>query len=759
MMRSRSEAAAAITLAIALAIALTAVTVPVRAQEAGASVVGKDDTGRPILRAIRLTSTLAVDGKLDEAIYRSVTPASDFIQQEPKEGAPATERTDVWVFFDDDNLYIVGRCWDSQPQRMIATEMRRDGNLMQNDNLTITLDTFMDRRTAFYFQTNPVGGLRDQQINDERNANVDWNTVWDAKTSRDESGWATEIVIPLKSLRYAASGDQTWGINVRRMVRWKNELAFLSPVPASYGQRGAFAVTFSGPLTGLQLPPIRPALELKPYVKSGVATDRRAVPEYSNDLTADAGFDFKYGLTKGLIADLTVNTDFAQVEADDQQVNLTRASLFFPEKRDFFLENQGIFAFGGTQQGTPGQNGLGPVLEMGSAPSLIPALFFSRRVGLANGFEVPIRAGVRVAGRAGAYSIGLLNIQTGESATARQASTNFSVVRVRRDIFGRSSIGMMATSRSPQTTGSGSNQAYGADATISHQDLLVTTYYSRTRTPGVTDDTSSYLFKADYPRDHFGLNFEHLSVGEGFRPDMGLIRREAFRRTYGYARYSPRPNSGPLRKVSWETTLDYITDRDNRLQSREGLAGMRVDMNSGDQWLVEYRNITEFLDTPFAVGPGVRVPVGTYDFRDVNTMYYLGPQNPVSGRFNVARGSFYDGMRTELGVQSRIDFGAMLAVEPRLSMNWVDLPQRTFRTDVIGAKVNVTLSPRMLVASLTQYTSATNTLSTNIRFRWEYTPGSDLFIVYTDGRNTSLSGFPTLDNRSFVVKATRLLRR
>ena len=712
------------------------------------------------LRATRLTAPLSLDGRLDDAVYATVAPTGDFVQQEPNAGQPATEQTDVWVFYDENNIYISARCWDSEPSREIANEMRRDGNLLQNDNLVVTLDTFHDRRTGFYFQTNPVGGLRDQQINSESNANVDWNTVWDARSARDDDGWTTEIVIPFKSLRYPAGSQQVWGINLRRVVGWKNETSFLSPVPPSFGSRGVFAVTFSAALVDLNVPASSRALEVKPYATAAVDTDRRASPPVSSDPRADAGLDLNYGLTKGLVADLTVNTDFAQVEADEAQVNLTRATLFFPEKRDFFLEGQGIFGFGGAQQSIPGRSGLGPVFGTG-APNLVPSLFFSRRIGLSNGHVVPIRIGGRLAGRVGEYSVGLLNIETGEASETNEPAANFSVARVQRDILGRSSMGMIATSRLPRQGGAGSNQTFGVDTNLVLSDAVTMTgYYAGSRTPGVTDDNRSYLAKLDANGDRYGLNGEYLSVGAGFRPEVGLLRRTAFRRMYGHGRFSPRPRaSRAIRKLWLDVSLDYLLDRGGRLQSRQGLAAFRVDLNNGDQVKVEYHRDNEVLDSPLTVGPGASIAPGEYAFQGISTLYYLGPRHWLSGRVNVDHGSFYGGHKTEFGLTSRLDLGARFGVEPRVLVDWVTLPHTRFTSTLVGGRVSFTATPRLSVASLVQYNSNAASLATNVRFRWEYIPGSDLYVVYTDNRDATPSGFPELDRRSFAVKITRMFRR
>ena len=301
------------------------------------------------IRAVRIPEPLRLDGRLDETYYSTIPAISDFIQQEPDEGEPATEKTEAWILFDDRNIYIAARCWDSHPERDIANEMRRDGqNINQNENFSVIFDPFHDRRNGLMFQTNSLGGLRDMAVTDEGNPSLDWNTVWDARTGKFDQGWTVEIVIPFKSLRYREGPDNVWGINLRRIVRWKNEHSFLAPIPAFLQQRGLFSVSLAANMVGLEVPTTGRTLELKPYGITGVRSDLTATPASVNKREGDLGFDVKYGLNRSLTFDFTYNTDFAQVEDDAQQVNLTRFNLMFPERREFFLEGQGIFSFGGT---------------------------------------------------------------------------------------------------------------------------------------------------------------------------------------------------------------------------------------------------------------------------------------------------------------------------------------------------------------------------------------------------------------------------
>ena len=723
-------------------------------------VVARDARGHITVRAVELKEPLVVDGLLNEPIYTQVPAISDFVQQEPHEGEAATERTEVWIFFDERNIYFAARCLDSQPGRIVANEMRRDhNNIFQDDNFNVAIDTFYDRRSGFTFMTNPLGALREVEITDERTRNADWNTVWDVRTARNGEGWTLEIVIPFKSLRYKTAGPQVWGLNLRRIVRSKNEHSFLAGVPAAWGGQALNRFSAAATLVGVRVPALGSNLEVKPYAVAALTTNRVATPPISNDPSHDFGFDAKYGVTKGLTADFTVNTDFAQVEEDEQQVNLTRFALFFPEKREFFLEGQGIFAFGGAQQGNQGGGA-----DSGAAPTLIPSVFFSRQIGLDNGHQVPILAGARLTGRAGSRTtIGVLNTQTRAASEVNAVATNYTVVRVRRDILRRSTIGLIGTQRSPRTTGSDSNQVFGVDTALAfYENVAIHGYYARNWTPGLAGDRSSRLAQFAYTADRYGLNLEHLQVGDAFQPEVGFLRRESFRRNYAEARFSPRPlQSRSIRKLNWDGRFDYITDLNGRLESREARASFRIDFNSGDAWTTEYTRNYELLVKPFAIDTGVTdvaIPPGSYGFHEIRTSYNLAGSREVSGRLTVSRGSFYSGTRTEAGYQGRVDFGPHFSIEPRLTVDWVRLPVGDFTTKLVSTRTTFTLTPRAAVSALLQYNSTATTLSSNVRFRWEFQPGSDLFVVYSDGRDTAGSGFPTIESRTLVVKATRLFR-
>ena len=745
MVRSILSLAIAVLVADAAFAQSPALPVPGAGALGGASVT-HDERGRATVRAYRLTEPLRLDGQLDEAIYTATPPIDGFRQQVPQEGAPATEPTEMWVFFDEDNIYIAARCLDSEPERLTANELRRDSNgIFQNDNFGIVLDTFFDRRNAFYFQTNAVGGMRDAAVS-EGNNNSNWSTVWDVRTARSGNGYTVEMVIPFKSLRYRGSGPQTWGINARRVVLWKNESSMLSQVPAAYAG-GWTQMAVAGTLVGLETPAQALNLELKPYAVSSLTTDRAARLPFDNDLTSSAGFDAKYGITRGLTADLTVNTDFAQVEEDLQQVNLTRFDLFYPEKREFFLEGQGIFDFGG-QAG------------FSARTATVPIMFFSRRIGLTNGQSIPVLAGGRLTGKAGAFDVGGLMIATDDKPSAGAVKTTFAAARVRRNVLRRSSVGVIATSRSPAGFERSAATA-GADADLRfYENVQANLYWARTSTPGQRGDDVSYRTRFLYGGDRYGVELDRVSIGANFNPEVGFVRRGDVAMNYGLARFSPRLRRGGLvRQLTWQGEIDYNTNADGGVLEDRSLAGrFGVEFNSSDQISITATRQYETLPLDFPIARGVVVPAGAYTYQLVEGAYTLAQHRLFSGNASASYGSFYGGTRASAGYNGRVGFSPHFALEPNVTVNWVRLPYGDFTARLIGTRVVVSPSPRLAFSSLTQVNSSTRTVTSSVRMRWEYTPGSDLYVVFSDGRGTSAAGLPGLQNRSFAIKATRLFR-
>jgi hypothetical protein len=739
---------------------------PSAGQTAGAAAPGelpifsRDENRRATIRAMKLAGPMRVDGQLDEAAYRDVPPITDFIQTLPRENAEPTERTEAWVLFDAQTIYISARCWDSAPPgQWIANELRRDtSQLRQNDTFGVMLDTFYDRRNGYLFYANPLGAMADQTMTDEGNPNQDWNPVWQVRTGRFEGGWTIEMGIPFKSLRYRAGPNQTWGNQIRRAVRRKNEWEYINPLPLSIGgAQGIFRISAAATLVGLDLPEGSRNLEIKPYGISRLSTDHLSTPPISNDFHPDVGGDLKYGVTANLTADLTYNTDFAQVEVDEQQVNLTRFSLVFPEKREFFLEGRGIFEFG--RGGVTGGSG-GPAQ---STTSLTPQLFYTRRIGLNRGRVIPIDAGGRLTGKVGGVSIGAMNIETAGEATSATPATNFTVLRVKRDVFRKSSIGALFTNRSRAVTANGSNETYGADANLSFSDdLTFGGYYARTRTGGLAADAASYQGRFEYAGDRYGVRAEYLTVGDNFNPEVGLVRRDDFNRSFGGLRFSPRPRSpGLVRKYTAEATVEYIENRRGVLETRQQSGRFNLEFENSDQFTIEGGTNFERLLRPFEVSRGVVIESGAYDFTDVTTMYAFGQQRRISGTLSLQSGQFYDGTVTALSFSAaRVSVTTRWSMEPAVSLNRVELQAGAFTSQLFRLRSDYGFTPRMFASALVQYNSADRAFSTNFRFRWEYQAGSEFFAVYTDERDTQAGRISAqaLKNRAFVLKINRLLR-
>ncbi len=733
------------------------------------AVVSRDERGRVTVRAVRLDEGIRLDGVLDEPVYETVPAIGDFIQQMPVEGAPASEKTEAWILFDETNIYVSGRLWDSAPPgEWVANEMRRDTpQLRENDSFWVGFDTFNDRRNGVGFYTNPLGALGDLGMTNEGNPNGDWNPVWDVRTGRFEGGWTVEMAIPFKSLRYRPGPLQQWGVQIRRTIRRKNEMTYLTAVPIAAGRRGFFRMSDAALLVGLDVPDSGANLEIKPYGISGVTSDLTLDPPRRNDGAGDYGVDVKYGITRNLTADLTWNTDFAQVEVDEQQVNLTRFNLLFPEKREFFLEGRGIFEFA---------RGGGPSLRDGalrligsgrsSEENLAPTLFYSRRIGLQEGAVVPITGGARVTGKVGAFDVGALNMHAGDVPNVGVEPTNFTVARIKRDVLRRSALGVLFTNRSVSLDGAGASQTFGADGTFSfYENVNAVAYLARTRTPGRTGRDLSYQGQLGWNGDRYGFRAEHLTVEDNFRPEVGFWRRENFRRSFGAARFSPRPASiEAIRQFRLEGAFDYVETADTgAVETRQAQLAFLTEFENSDRIGVSAADNYEFLVEPFEPGRDVVLPVGGYRFRDFETTYTLGGQRRLSGIFTVRAGEYFGGTIRSIGFRrARLVLVPQLAVEPTVSVNWIETPQGAFRADLLVSRITWTLSPRMFVSGLVQYNSSTRTVSNNLRLRWEYSPGSELFVVYTEDRDSDplrpdrYTG--GLRNRGLVVKVNRLFR-
>jgi len=729
--------------------------------------INRDSTGRATVRAIKLVKPLTLDGVLDEDVYKSEAPFDGMIQVAPNAGSPATERSDIWITYDNQNIYLSCRCYDkSPPEDWVVNELRRDTNgLRNNEHIGVLFDTYYDRRSGFAFYTNPLGARADYSVVDEGGSNTDWNPVWTSKSSRFDGGWSVEMAIPFKSLRYRAGKNQVWGMQIRRSIRHKNEWDYLTPVPRILaGPQALNKVSVGGTLVGLDLPEAGKNIELKPYAVSRITTDRVKTPNVYDKFGAEVGGDVKYAITPNLTADLTINTDFAQVEIDEQQVNLTRFSLFFPEKRDFFLEGRGIFDFGKGGNGAFGNSG----------GTDTPDMFYSRRIGLNGGNVIHIIGGGRLTGKVGKYSIGLLNVGTASESALNTAATNFTVVRLKRDILERSAIGVMATNRSVAASGTGTNQAYGLDAAfILSPALTAGGYWAQSNTTGLHGDNHSYQARVDYSLDTYGAKADVSTVGRNYDPQVGFRRRADFTRMFSELRYSPRPaDMTVVRKFTYTGSGEYFENSAGTVETRIWRARAGAEFANSDLFNIDATKDFEYLRLPFTPsGSPAPIKPGSYDFSDVGLSYSMGSQRRFSGTITARAGNYYDGTIRSIGFGSntsgatpRLSVTKRFALEPSYTITRIERPNASFTTRLARSRLDYGFTPLMFVSALVQYSSSDRAFSTNLRFRWEYAPGSELFLVYTDERDVTDDPHVTaatvrgLKNRSFVFKFTRLFR-
>ena len=686
------------------------------------------------MSAVYIETAMVLDGRLDEPAWNLVQPASDFIQQDPVMGAPATERTEVRLLYDDDNLYIGVYCFDSAGEAgLVVNAVTRDYAAFQSDHFGVALDTFDDDRNGFFFATNPRGAKRDAQFGgDGANSNFDWDGIWHVKTLISESGWQVEMVIPFKTLRFRELKEQVWGVNFVRHIRRKNEVDHWSPVARPYR---IGRISLAGILEGVGDVRQGRNLYLKPYVSAPIVRLRGD----DVDFQPEVGMDVKYGVTPGVTLDLTVNTDFAQVEADQQQINLTRFPLFFPEKREFFLENATIFRV----------KRVGSGFRSGDRDLIA---FFSRRIGLSEGDVVPILGGARLTGRAGKYRLGFLSMQTDEFEST--PSTNFSVARVRRDILQNSDLGGIFINK--HESGGRYNRTYGVDSNFQFfRYLEATAFLLKTDTQGVKGKGKALYTFVGWIDPFYDVQAEYLSIEDNFNPEVGFVPRVGIRKSRGEFGIKPRPGETVpwIRELRPSMGIEYITNQENVLQSRDFDQTLSLDLHDGGRGWFTHRFRFERLEEPFLIRPGQAIEPGDYWFQEITTSFTSDQSRLFSGNFFLRTGEFFDGHKHSLTAgllfQPGYQFGANLS----WTHDNVDLPSGDFETDLVRARLNYSFSTRMFLNALLQYNSTLEEISSNIRFNFIYRPLNDLFVVYNERRATT----GEVRERALIVKLTYLL--
>jgi hypothetical protein len=709
----------------------------------GAALSAEEDRNSPrLVQAYKINSNIQLDGLLTEAYWQQASVASDFRQIQPEEGQPATERTEVRILYDNHYLYVGVVCFDSEVENIVAQKLQRDSGVEDDDMFAFVLDTYHDHRNAYYFATNPNGVEEDGQVVDGAfRANLDWDGVWEVKSKIQEQGWSAEFKIPLWNLRFTSLPEQTWGINFTRIIKRKTEQVNWSSWSRDNG--GFLRISRAGDLLGLTGLNQSFNLQVKPYALGKSRRDNLLGVNHVGDESFDAGVDIKYGLTSNLTLDLTVNTDFAQVEADVEQINLTRFPLFFPEKREFFLESASIFQFG----------------ERGffERPPLL--LFFSRRIGI-EGFNtiVPILAGGRITGKVGNYNVGLLDILADDKSGFPKS--HFSVARVSRDIFQRSKVGVIFTNRAD--FGQSQNRAYGADANIWLSNVLeFQSFFAQTHTTGTGNTDRAWKLALDFTKDHWGWFASHMFIDKNFDPAVGFVLRRDIRRSRFAFRVSPQPNGRILRRTNIRQSFNHITNKNGRLQDWSyGIIFMN-ELSTGDFIDFGYGHIFERLDRVFNFRPDIQIPIGDYNNHQLNADFQTSAKRKFAAFAYILWRQFYSGELLNWGSGFSFVPNRHVSIEMNYDRNEIDLPQGTLNTDLLQLRLNVAFTTHLFLNTLIQYNSETNELSTNMRLNFIHSPGSDLFIVFNESRGregeTFFDGLPAR-NREIILKFTRFLR-
>jgi len=697
---------------------------------------------------VRAVGHIVVDGVLDEADWQKAPVATHFIQNDPREGEPATYDTEVRMLYDSDSIYFGVLARDDQPRRLIVNDLKKDFSIESGDSFRLILDTFRDGRNGYQFATNPAGAKWDSQMaNEGRENNTNWDGIWTVATRITEVGWYAEIRVPFRTLKFDSADPQTWGINFQRKVRRLNEDSYWAPIPRIYDLD---RVSLAGSVEGMS--GIRPGknLRIKPYALGSSSTIGGA----GSNGSTDVGLDVKYGLTSGLTWDFTINTDFSQVEADEQQINLSRFSLLFPEKRDFFLENSGIFVFGGG--GATGGGGAG---RQNASQDM--RLFFSRRVGLSEtGDAIPILAGTRLTGRQGVYSVGVLNIQQREQGSV--PATNFTALRLRRDILANSDVGAVLLDK--EDSGPHSNRVAGFDANFRFGLLTMNGYVARTFTPTATAATAAgneYATRASARYEsrtwQFAGRFD--SIGRRFNDEMGFVPRQGVSNTYVSAgrRFRPRFLSKWVRETRPHWQVDIFSRQNGGgLESRYQDYHWPFNFQDGSMMEIGINPSVEEIRSPFTINSSrdVRVNPGRYEFNEYFIFWNTNSAAPVSFNNRYSTGKFYDGHRRAYTIGPSLRLNKNINASLNLQINDITLSTGSFVSKLVTARMNYNFNTRMFFNALLQYNTDSHQWSSNLRFNVIHRPLSDFFLVYNERRDER-SG--NLINRSVIAKLTYLV--
>ena len=708
---------------------------------------------RPSARAVRVAEGPSLDGDvLGDPVWQQAPVIGGFLQYQPDEGQAVSEATEVRLVYTRDTLYIGVVCYDRTPDGIIVADSRRDSSLDNTDSFRIIFDTFRDRQNGFVFGTNPAGIEYDAQVTNEGQGgggqqgqsagsgggfNINWDGAWEVRARTTDIGWMAEFAIPFKTLRYPEGGNQTWGVNFQRNIRRKAEEAYWARVPRQFDLN---RVSLAGSVAGIDPPTFR-NFKVIPYTLGQVKT--AGVRPARSVTLGDVGGDAKYNITPSLTLDATYNTDFAQVEVDDQQVNLDRFNLFFPEKRPFFLENAGFFSVG-----NPGE----------------VDLFFSRRIGLsASGQAIPLYGGGRVSGKVGLWNVGALDMQTEAAPGFGVPGNNFAVLRLSRELPNRSAIGGIVVNRQGVGTLAAAddhNRTFAVDGKLGvGRSHTISGFLARTRTPGLRgrDHAANMRARFLYPKADIDLGYQE--VGDDFNPEAGFLTRDGYRKpdVRLFTRFRPKQFLR-LQEIRPHATYRGFWGFDGFQET--GYAHLDSHWQFKDSTEIHTGlNLTrEGVRTPFEIYPGIFVPPGTYDNQEAQLVFTTNQGAPFSLNLQTYIGGFFTGSRVTANPTLRIRPSEAFNLELAYSRNDIDLPQGNFATNLLRTRVSYSFNARTFLQTLIQYNDRADIWSMNLRFGWLQAANTGLFIVYNDSRGLYdlFPDRPVRTDRSFTVKFSRM---
>ena len=704
---------------------------------------------RPVATATLRELAPVMDGEvLADPAWSNVTPVTGMTQVRPDQGQPATQHTELRIVYTADTIYFGVVCYDTEPESILVLESRRDASLDDNDSILLILDTYHDQQNGFVFGTNPAGVEYDAQVMNEGQGtgrfsvggftaraasggglNVSWDAAWEVKTQISEIGWSAEIAIPFRTLRYSDAQSQTWGFNFQRNIGRHRETSYWASLPSQFN---LYRLHLAGTLTDIEIPHQR-NLQLTPYVVGQVR--RRGSRGEDTNWLGDGGADGKVSITSSLNLDFTYNTDFAQVEVDDQRINLDRFNLFFPEKRPFFLENAGLFAVG-----TPRE----------------VDVFFSRRIGISDdGQVIPILAGARLSGKVGQTEIGAMYMAT-EEFGGTIPTNHFTVARVRRELANRSYLGAMFVNR--QGTGSLAldddyNRSYAVDGRWGIGEYgQVFGYAAGTKTPGALEGEHAFKIATAYDSPTWLSRINYTQVAEDFNPEVGFLQRAGFRKLdLGIYRYIRPTDFIGILELRPHASYGAFWDFDGFLESARFHGDNHWEWRNGYEVHAGINLTHEGLLEDFEISQGVNVPPGTYNHVETPLVFMTNQRAWLSFRINATIGGFFGGDRVALSPAVRFRSGETFDLNLSLQRNDIDLPGGSFITNLARLRAAYYINPRVFFQSLIQYNDDADLWSMNLRFGWLQAANTGLFLVYNDTRGIEdLSGIPA--DRSLILK-------